>query len=63
MTTRLKTAICYTAVILSFLFLIIGVDYLPVLLCWIPLIVTLFFVAKCDSFVESVNRLIDKIPV
>lgn len=61
MKTNIKVAICYIAVILSILFLVIGVDYLPVLACWLPLIITGGLALQCKAFVESLSRIVNNI--
>lgn len=61
MNNRTKLAICYTAVVLSILFLVVAVDYLPVLACWLPLIITGGFALQCNAFVESLSRIVNNI--
>lgn len=61
MKTNIKVAICYAAIILSILFLVIGVDYLPILLCWVPLIITGGFALKCRAFVDSLNNIVNNV--
>lgn len=61
MNNRTKLAICYTAVVLSVIFLVVGVDYLPVLACWLPLIITGGFALQCKAFVESLSRIVNNI--
>lgn len=61
MTMKLKVTICWIALILSTLFLIIGVDSLPYIVCWLPLIIVGYAVAQCKEFKESFNRLADHI--
>lgn len=61
MKTSTKVKICYTAVVLSVIFLVVGVDYLPVLACWLPLIITGGFALQCKAFVESLSRIINNV--
>jgi hypothetical protein len=59
MNDKKKATICWCAIIGAVLFLVIGVDYMPHLFCWIPLIVVIYFVSKCKPFLESFDRLGD----
>jgi hypothetical protein len=61
MATNIKIAICYAALIISALFLIICVDYLPYLVCWLPLIIVGYAVAQCKEFKENFNKVVDNI--
>lgn len=56
-----KVAICYAAIILSMLFLVVGVDYLPILLCWVPFIIAGYCTLKCRAFVDSLNNIVNNI--
>lgn len=61
MTMKLKVTICWVALILSTLFLIIGVDSLPYIVCWLPLIIVGYAVAQCKEFKENFNKVVDNI--
>lgn len=50
MTDKMQIRICWVAIIASILFLVIGVDYLPILACWMPLLVTCKLTFACDAF-------------
>lgn len=50
MTDKMQIRICWVAIIISMLFLVIGVDYLPVLACWIPLLITIKMTFTCNAF-------------
>lgn len=41
-------------------FLVVAVDYLPIAVCWVPLIVVGFFASRCEAFVESVSNLYNR---
>lgn len=43
------------------LFLIIGVDYLPHLVCWMPMILTAFFIAQCKAFFVHVVKMMERL--
>lgn len=53
MTTKTKITICYIAVAISILFLAIGVDYFPILACWIPLLITSYFTLRYEPFRDN----------
>lgn len=61
MKPNIKIAICYAALIISAIFLIIGVDYLPYIVCWLPIIVVGYVAVQCKEFRNSFNKLIDNI--
>lgn len=61
MKPNIKIALCYAAVIFSAIFLIIGVDYLPYIVCWLPIIVVGYVVAQCKEFKENFNKVVDNI--
>ena len=50
MNETMQIRICWIAIVASILFLTIGVDYFPILACWIPLLVTIKFVFACPAF-------------
>ena len=58
---RKKITLCYIALFASMLFLVIGVDYLPHLVCWMPMILTAFFVANCKAFFVHVVRMMERL--
>lgn len=47
--------ICKIVLALSILFLVIGVDYLPCLVCWIPFIVAIKFTFNCIPFAKHLG--------
>lgn len=51
-----KARVCWIALIASILFLVIGVDYMPHSICWLPLIVTFYFSSNCEAFLNSLNN-------
>lgn len=61
LTDRAKVILCWSALILSALFLIIGVDYLPCLICWIPLCIVGYAVYQCEPFRVKINKIVDEL--
>lgn len=51
-----KARVCWVALIASMLFLVIGVDYMPHSICWLPLIVTFYFSFNCEAFLNSLKN-------
>ena len=49
------------ALIVSALFLVVGVDYLPHLICWLPLIISATFACSSSAFVAHVTRWLDRV--
>lgn len=49
------------ALIASALFLIVGVDYLPHLICWLPLIISATFACSSSAFVAHVTQWLDRV--
>lgn len=58
-TTKIKAITA--ALIASALFLIIGVDYLPHLVAWLPMFITATFALSSRAWVAHVNRWLDKV--
>lgn len=56
---KVIASICWGALILSALFLIIGVDYFPFAVCYLPLFVSIVFVSQSKAFKKSFNKLAD----
>lgn len=54
-----QVAICYTALIISVLFLIIAVDYLPLIVCWLPTTITAFLSLHCKAFTDHIIKKLD----
>ena len=52
---KAQIIICYMALVAAMLFLVIGVDYLPCLACWIPLIVAVKFTFNCIPFAKHLG--------
>lgn len=50
MTEKMQIKVCWAAIIASILFLVIGVDYFPILACWLPLLITCKFTFMCRAF-------------
>ena len=49
------------ALIASALFLVVGVDYLPHLVCWLPLIISATFACSSSAFVAHISRWLDRV--
>lgn len=58
-TTKIKAITA--ALIASALFLVIGVDYLPHLVAWLPILITATFAFSNRAWVAHVNRWLDKV--
>lgn len=56
-----KIKLLTIALIACVLFLVVGVDYLPHLVCWMPLIITAYLALKCRAFVAHINRWLDRV--
>lgn len=58
-TTKIK--VITAALIASALFLIIGVDYVPHFVAWLPILITATFAFSSRAWVAHVNRWLDKV--
>lgn len=58
-TTKIK--VITVALIASALFLIIGVDYVPHLVAWLPMLITATFALSSRAWVAHINRWLDKV--
>ena len=58
-TTKIKAITA--ALIASALLLIIGVDYLPRFVAWLPMLVATTFALSSRAWVAHVNRWLDKV--
>ena len=61
MTEKHKIALCYTALVIATIFLVVAVDYIPHIVCWMPLIVTAYAVAQCKAFKTHFDNLMNNI--
>ena len=61
MTTKFKITTCYIALIASIIFLTIGVDYFPILACWIPFIVVAYFTLRYEPFRDNLADFLSNI--
>ena len=61
MSNQNKIRVCYTALALAMLFLVIGVDYMPHIMAWLPMIIAFYFAFRCKTFFVHINHLLDKI--
>lgn len=61
MTPETKVKVITATLIASALFLVIGVDYLPHLVAWLPLLVSATLACSCRAWVASINKWLDKI--
>lgn len=61
MTTKTKISLCYIAILASMLFLTIGVDYFPILVCWIPLVITAYFTLRYEPFRDNLAEFLNNI--
>ena len=58
-TTKIKAITA--ALIASALFLVIGVDDLPHLVAWLPMLITATFALSSRAWVAHINRWLDKV--
>lgn len=56
-----KIKLLTIALIACVLFLVVGVDYLPHLVCWMPLIITACFALSSRAFVTYITRWLDRV--
>lgn len=61
MKNETKVKVITATLIASALFLVIGVDYLPHLVAWLPLLVSATFALSSRAWVASINKWLDKI--
>ena len=61
MKNETKVKVITATLIASALFLVIGVDYLPHLVAWLPLLVSATLAISCRAWAASINRWLDKI--
>lgn len=61
MKNKTKVKVITAILIVSLLFLVIGVDYFPHLVAWLPLLVSATLAFSCRAWVASINRWLDKI--
>ena len=61
MNNKMKITMCYIILAVSILFLAIGVDYLPHLVCWMPLLISFYFTLNCRAFFVHINRWLDRV--
>lgn len=61
MKNETKVKVITATLIASALFLVIGVDYLPHLVAWLPLLVSATFAFSCRAWVASINRWLNKV--
>lgn len=56
MTDKMKIALCYTALAIATIFLVVAVDYLPYIVCWLPVIIVGYCASQCKAFMRSFAR-------
>lgn len=61
LTDKVKATLWWIALVASFLFLVIGVDYLPHLICWIPMGIVFYFAMQSKAFKKSFDKFTDRI--
>lgn len=61
LTDKTKAILWWIVLAASMLFLIIGVDYFPFALCYLPLFVSIVFASQSKSFKKSFNKFTDRI--
>jgi hypothetical protein len=59
MKTKVKIAFCYMIIAISILILVVGVDTLPHMACWTPLILSLYFTFRYKPFAKHINQKLD----
>lgn len=58
---KTKIAICWVAIAISMIILVVGVDHYPLMACWMPLIISFVFALRCEAFREHITHNLDKI--
>lgn len=61
LTDKAKAILWWIALAASILFLVIGVDYFPCLICWIPMCVVFYFAMQSKAFKKSFDKFTDSI--
>lgn len=61
LTDRAKAIVWWIALAASMLFLVIGVDYFPCLICWMPMCIVFYFAMQSKAFKKSFNKFTDSI--
>lgn len=61
LTDKAKAILWWMALAASMLFLVIGVDYFPHLVCWIPMCIVSYFAMQSKAFKKSFIKFRDEI--
>jgi hypothetical protein len=61
LTDKAKAILWWIALAASMLFLVIGVDYFPPLVCWTPMCIVFCFAMQSKSFKKSFDKFTDRI--
>jgi hypothetical protein len=61
LTDKAKAILWWIVLAASMLFLVIGVDYIPHLVCWMPMCIAFCFAMQSKAFKKSFNKLSDRI--
>lgn len=61
LTDKVKAILWWIALAASMLFLVIGVDYFPHLICWIPMGIVFYFAMQSKAFKKSFDKFTDRI--
>lgn len=61
LTDKAKAILWWIALAASMLFLVVGVDYFPCLICWMPMCIVFYFAMQSKAFKKSFIKFRDEI--
>lgn len=61
LTDKAKAILWWIVIAASMLFLVIGVDYFPHLICWMPMCIVSYFAMRSKAFHKSFVKFPDRI--
>lgn len=61
MKNETKVKVITAALIASALFLVVGVDYMPHFMAWLPLLISATFAFSSRAWIVHINRWLDKV--
>lgn len=61
LTDKAKAILWWIVLATSMLFLVIGVDFFPCFVCWMPMCIAFYFAMQSKAFKKSFDKLTDSI--
>lgn len=61
LTDKAKAILWWIVLAASMLFLVIGVDYFPHLICWMPMCIVFYFAMQSKAFKKSFDKFTDSV--